>query len=666
MGRKQDRANAQAAKLSEARAILANPQATPEQKFAARVALRPVEYVPDDAVPEQTPEVAMAMANAAGNTPEWQAVVNAYNTGGEIPDNYIPLLDQMNQYYQQGQAAPGNLKPEVANQALTQWGVDTTPGGLDKFMQMALPIAAGILTGGAGFGALGLTAGGAVAGATSAGMKGGSLGDIVKGGVTGGALAYGAGQLSSLIGGAPGVAGAAGGTTGDIAAMLQELNPSLTAGEAMAAAEAYASAGYSAATLGPAITQQAMLNASGIVGSTGNAALDQQLASAVQNGTMPIDAANSYVQAVQSGTVSAADLANGLNQTNGVNQTNGLNHQSPTIDPNKLVEDSVYNAASATPALNTLDSLLNNPASDAVISGALSLLGADMAAESARESSALQTQKANEAISGMNSALATGQAEQRTQFDAGNEIAVDQFNRANALQTELYNTGRNTLDTQFNTGQNLQRPWYESGTKALSSLNDLMGLGSNGPEAQLASLMSAPGYKFRLQQGQKGLDAGLAARGGMGSGKSAVAASQYNQNFASNEYGNRLAQLSSLSNTGLQTGTNMANQGMDYAKTSANRGTDYANTLSSLGTDFANRRADRGSTFANNFAAQGNQTASNNANILTGLGNAQGAAAIAQGNAWQSGLLGAGAAAGSYLNPPKAGGKWVNGVWVPA
>lgn len=47
-----------------------------------------------------------------------------------------------------------------------------------------------------------------------------------------------------------------------------------------------------------------------------------------------------------------------------------------------------------------------------------------------------------------------------------------------------------------------------------------------------------PGYKFNLQQGQEGLNKGLAAGGSLFSGKALKAASEYNQNYANNAFNN--------------------------------------------------------------------------------------------------------------------------------
>ena len=62
----------------------------------------------------------------------------------------------------------------------------------------------------------------------------------------------------------------------------------------------------------------------------------------------------------------------------------------------------------------------------------------------------------------------------------------------------------------------------------------------SGETDPTAAIESDPGYKFRLSQGQTALDRFLSARGGRLGGSALKAGVRYNQDFASNEYGNYL------------------------------------------------------------------------------------------------------------------------------
>ena len=163
---------------------------------------------------------------------------------------------------------------------------------------------------------------------------------------------------------------------------------------------------------------------------------------------------------------------------------------------------------------------------------------------------------------------------QQVAQSAQNAATINQAATQGALQLQA---------TQFNQSQANQQPWLTAGTQALGAQQDLMGLGVNGAAGQLTALQSSPGYQFQLDQGNKGLTNSLAARGGMGSGASAVAASKYNQDYASTAYNNRLAQLSSLSTTGQNTATGMGAQAMNYANNASSTGIAGANTQANAG-----------------------------------------------------------------------------------
>lgn len=174
-----------------------------------------------------------------------------------------------------------------------------------------------------------------------------------------------------------------------------------------------------------------------------------------------------------------------------------------------------------------------------------------------------------------------------------------------AARLQQQATDRATAEAarQFDIGQGNYReartnlaPWLQAGQAGLTEQQALMGLGGDSAGA-MRSLRSAPGYQFRLQQGQRALDAGLANRGGMGSGKAMTAATQYGQDFASNEYGNRLSQLAGLSSQGQNAASGQANilgqaaqAGQQYAQNQGNLWTQNANAQGAAGMAGANAR----------------------------------------------------------------------------
>lgn len=114
-----------------------------------------------------------------------------------------------------------------------------------------------------------------------------------------------------------------------------------------------------------------------------------------------------------------------------------------------------------------------------------------------------------------------------------------------------------------------------------------------------------PGYNFRLEEGERGINRALAARGGFDSGSALKALARYNQDFGSNEFGNAynrdaankartfgflsgekgtgLSAASALSGVGQSTATNIGNIGVQTAQNvgqmQQDRNTMFANAL---------------------------------------------------------------------------------------
>lgn len=117
-------------------------------------------------------------------------------------------------------------------------------------------------------------------------------------------------------------------------------------------------------------------------------------------------------------------------------------------------------------------------------------------------------------------------------------------------------------------------PFYESGVGAQNALASLYGLGE-APEG-FTGFEASPGYQFRMQEGVNALEGSAAARGGLFSGNTARAITDYGQNVASNEYNNWLAGLSGLAGSG----QNAASGG---ASALTNTNTAVGNALSNYG-----------------------------------------------------------------------------------
>jgi hypothetical protein len=153
-------------------------------------------------------------------------------------------------------------------------------------------------------------------------------------------------------------------------------------------------------------------------------------------------------------------------------------------------------------------------------------------------------------------------------------------------------------------------PYREAGYTSLGQL--VAGTKDGGDfnrSFSLADFVKDPGYDFRQQQGQRGVEASAAARGGALSGGALKALARYNQDYASGEYGaaynrfnndmttryNRLAGLAQTGQTATNTGINDGNQMIQNRQTGVNnitgnnnaaanaRASSYVNTGNAIG-----------------------------------------------------------------------------------
>jgi hypothetical protein len=114
-----------------------------------------------------------------------------------------------------------------------------------------------------------------------------------------------------------------------------------------------------------------------------------------------------------------------------------------------------------------------------------------------------------------------------------------------------------------------QQPFYQSGQLGLSPLTGLLTGQQYDPrtgnttylnqEQRQGLFQASPGYQFRLDQGQKTLEASQAARGGLLSGGAAKELNQYSQGIASDEYSNYISQLMGLTGIGQNAANAMGN-----------------------------------------------------------------------------------------------------------
>lgn len=129
-------------------------------------------------------------------------------------------------------------------------------------------------------------------------------------------------------------------------------------------------------------------------------------------------------------------------------------------------------------------------------------------------------------------------------------------------------------------------PYREAGYTALGQLGKGTGAGGEFNRSfTMDDYTADPGYAFRLSQGQRGVEAATAAKGGVLSGGTLKALARFNQDTASGEYGaaynrwsqnttdryNRLASIAGVGQTATNSGiaAGQANQAAQAASTQA-------------------------------------------------------------------------------------------------
>lgn len=124
-------------------------------------------------------------------------------------------------------------------------------------------------------------------------------------------------------------------------------------------------------------------------------------------------------------------------------------------------------------------------------------------------------------------------------------------------------------------------PFREFGEQELGEFRNWLAENKfSAPTAEEAQ--AEPGYQFRLGQGTQAIENSAAARGGLLSGNTGRALTDYGQNFASNEYGNIYNRKQGEYQNEINNRMNRINLGYGAAAGGADLGQNYANALSGL------------------------------------------------------------------------------------
>jgi len=148
---------------------------------------------------------------------------------------------------------------------------------------------------------------------------------------------------------------------------------------------------------------------------------------------------------------------------------------------------------------------------------------------------------------------------------AGAVISAYAGHRSSNRAAQAHERGtRAGLDAQYRQFAQARRdlsPYRQTGQRALSALEQMAGLG--GGDFQFEA---DPGYQFRLEEGQRAVERGAAARGGLFSGAHNKELTRFAQGHASEEFGRSFERLAGLAGMGQQAAGQQAQMGMQHGQ----------------------------------------------------------------------------------------------------
>jgi hypothetical protein len=315
-----------------------------------------------------------------------------------------------------------------------------------------------------------------------------------------------------------------------------------------------------------------------------------------------------------------------------------------------------------------------------MVAGAVvSVAGAAISADSSRKAGNKQAAAGDAAL-----------AEQARQFDENlawqKEIGMATMGGEQAMydqqrQDQLDQKAQSRAD--FGTARDQvvgdYAPTVQYGQNAQNQLQYAMGLGGsgNGEAGALSRDFTAadfnkdPGYDFRMQEGQTGVNNKFAASGSLLSGAALKALTKYNQDYASNEYGaaygrfktnqgDQYNRLTGMVNTGQNALAQTSNASMSAASGMSGAGIASTNAMQQAGTAAQNGISQAYSTMgAAGTAARNDYTNAFTQNAYN-QGNIAAQQQMAYGKAFNQGLEGLQKGWNSYQSGQNNNNVWAN------
>ena len=164
----------------------------------------------------------------------------------------------------------------------------------------------------------------------------------------------------------------------------------------------------------------------------------------------------------------------------------------------------------------------------------------------------------------------------------------DAANKAQATGDRQFDISRQDTLAQLAQTRADQAPYREAGTSALAQI--MAGVGAGGQFTQKfdgTTLASDPGYQFRLQQGEAGINRSAAAAGMTGSGAVLKALARFNSGLASDEYGAAYGRFTGDQTTRFNRLASLAGIGQTATNATQTAGTTANGQLNTLGANYA-------------------------------------------------------------------------------
>jgi hypothetical protein len=178
-----------------------------------------------------------------------------------------------------------------------------------------------------------------------------------------------------------------------------------------------------------------------------------------------------------------------------------------------------------------------------------------------------------QAFNSVNSLLGLGGQQQQQQPNA---LSQFQTNRTAGMNTGQFNPAEGMA--RWASVLNPQQQQFQSPTQQMQPGISSQHAASNAFDV----FRNSTGYKFRLGEGERALNAGWAGSGTLKSGAAGKAFQEYGQNFASNEFANYLASLGNQQSLGLNAARAQAGVGGDAANSLAQIYTNQGQNLAAI------------------------------------------------------------------------------------